>query len=100
MIRRIYPEGTGERSPRWRFNRSFPGCRSPAFTAETLRALEPANLSEVDAAMNNAIAEKKLPGGVVWIECNGQSYHKAYGNRSPSRESNRQAKRQFSTSLP
>src|SRR5262249_32848069 len=29
-----------------------------------------------------AIAEKKCPGGVLWLEHRGQSYHKAYGHRA------------------
>ncbi|HEY2951363.1 MAG TPA: exo-beta-N-acetylmuramidase NamZ domain-containing protein [Verrucomicrobiae bacterium] len=37
---------------------------------------------EMDAAITNAIADKKLPGGVLWIERHGQSYHKAYGHRA------------------
>ena len=41
-----------------------------------------AKLAEMDAAITNAIADKKLPGGVLWIERNGQSYHKAYGHRA------------------
>lgn len=39
-------------------------------------------LAEIDAAIEQAIAEKKLPGGVFWMERNGVSYHKAYGKRS------------------
>src|SRR5260221_587947 len=41
-----------------------------------------AKLSEMDAAITNAIAEKRLPGGVLWFERRGQVYHRAYGNRS------------------
>ncbi len=29
-----------------------------------------------------AAAAKKLPGGVFWLERNGTSYHKAYGNHA------------------
>ena len=41
----------------------------------------------MDAAINQAIADKKCPGGVLWLEHRGVAYHKAYGNRAlvPSR---------------
>jgi uncharacterized protein YbbC (DUF1343 family)/CubicO group peptidase (beta-lactamase class C family) len=59
-----------------------PGVQFLASAAEVSPAFKAATLGEVDAAMNHAIAEKKLPGGVVWIERNGQAFHKAYGNRA------------------
>ena len=37
----------------------------------------------VDDAIHQAIAEKKLPGGVLWVEHNGRVLvHRAYGNRA------------------
>ena len=47
-----------------------------------------AKLADVDAAITNAIAEHKLPGGVFWLEHKGEYYNKAYGNRVllPKRE--------------
>jgi CubicO group peptidase (beta-lactamase class C family) len=47
-----------------------------------------AKLSEVDAAIEKAIAERKCPGGVIWIEHRGVAYHRAYGSRAiePQRE--------------
>src|SRR6266699_3144031 len=42
----------------------------------------PEKLAEMDAVINQAIAEKRCPGGVLWLEHRGVSYHKAYGNRS------------------
>lgn len=39
-------------------------------------------LAEMDAAINQAIAEKRCPGGVLWVEHRGTAYHKAYGNRA------------------
>ncbi|MCU1347553.1 MAG: pbpE 6 [Acidobacteria bacterium] len=42
----------------------------------------PAKLQEMDAAIGQAISERKLPGGVLWIERNGAVYTKAYGNRA------------------
>jgi len=53
---------------------------SPPRTAET--PLYPEKLAEMDAAINRAIADKKCPGGVLWIEHRGVRYHKAYGNRA------------------
>ncbi len=39
-------------------------------------------LAEMDAAIQAVIDNKKCPGGVLWIEHNGVSYHKAYGERA------------------
>src|SRR5215204_2767015 len=39
-------------------------------------------LQEIDGAIKQAIAEKKCPGGVLWFEHAGESYHKAFGNRA------------------
>jgi uncharacterized protein YbbC (DUF1343 family)/CubicO group peptidase (beta-lactamase class C family) len=36
----------------------------------------------MDAAINEAIADGKCPGGVLWVEQGGRSYHKAFGNRA------------------
>lgn len=45
-------------------------------------------LRRVDQAIHDAIADGKIPGGVLWVERKGQIYHKAYGHRSlfPKRE--------------
>ena len=42
----------------------------------------PEKLTAMDAAITEAIAEKKCPGGVLWLERNGTAYHKAFGNRA------------------
>lgn len=42
----------------------------------------PEILAQVDGAITNAIAAKKTPGAVIWIEHGGQSYQKAYGERA------------------
>ncbi|HEY5611752.1 MAG TPA: serine hydrolase domain-containing protein, partial [Thermoanaerobaculia bacterium] len=39
-------------------------------------------LREIDAAVELAIANKKIPGGVFWIERDGVAVHRAYGNRA------------------
>jgi uncharacterized protein YbbC (DUF1343 family)/CubicO group peptidase (beta-lactamase class C family) len=45
-------------------------------------AFYPQKLEEMDAAINETIAEKRCPGGVLWVEHRGVSYHKAYGQRA------------------
>jgi len=45
-------------------------------------ALKPAKLAEMEAAITNAIADNKLPGGVLWLERRGEAYHRAFGNRA------------------
>jgi uncharacterized protein YbbC (DUF1343 family)/CubicO group peptidase (beta-lactamase class C family) len=48
-------------------------------TNETsLRVLK---LAEMDTTIEQAIAKKRCPGGVLWLEHRGDSYHKAYGKR-------------------
>jgi uncharacterized protein YbbC (DUF1343 family)/CubicO group peptidase (beta-lactamase class C family) len=39
-------------------------------------------LREIDAAVHQAIADQKIPGGVFHLEHNGAIYQKAYGNRA------------------
>lgn len=39
-------------------------------------------LSQMDERIQRAIAEHRLPGGVLWVECRGSNYHKAFGSRS------------------
>jgi uncharacterized protein YbbC (DUF1343 family)/CubicO group peptidase (beta-lactamase class C family) len=55
-----------------------------AFTgiAQEAKPFRPEKLAEMDAAINQAIVDKKCPGGVLWFEREGQIYHKAYGNRA------------------
>ena len=61
------------------------GCASSKRTQEVFRADK---LAAMDAAIEQAIASNKCPGGVLWVERNGTSYHKAFGNRAlvPERE--------------
>src|SRR5205814_3880618 len=39
-------------------------------------------LNAMDGAINQAIADNRCPGGVLWFEHKGQSYHKSYGHRA------------------
>lgn len=45
-------------------------------------ALRPEKLAEMDAVINEAIAAGRCPGGVLWVEHQGASYHKAFGKRA------------------
>ena len=63
----------------------------PPPTAKTTALIQFFNLEklrQVDQAIHDAIADGKIPGGVLWAERKGQIYHKAYGHRSlfPNRE--------------
>lgn len=61
-------------------------CENPRLermeTAQPPRLWHEEKFSEMDAAINQAIADKKLPGAILWIERNRESYHRAYGKRS------------------
>lgn len=48
----------------------------------TPTGFRPEVLSQMDAAINQAITEHRCPGGVLWVEHQGLAYHKAYGNRA------------------
>ncbi len=74
------------------FARSSFGCGSlliwlcarttSSLAADRPSAFRPEKLAEMDEAINEAIKEKRCPGGVLWFEHRGFSYHKAYGNRA------------------
>jgi len=51
-------------------------------------ALYPGKLAEMDAAIAQAIEDRKCPGAVLWLEHRGEVYRKAYGARAvvPQRE--------------
>jgi uncharacterized protein YbbC (DUF1343 family)/CubicO group peptidase (beta-lactamase class C family) len=59
----------------------FWGCATKSPTPLPT-AFRPEILAEMDAAINQAIADHKCPGGVLWLEHRGAVYHKAYGKRS------------------
>lgn len=50
--------------------------------AAGVTAFDPVKLGEMDNAIETAIGEKKLPGGVLWLERQGVRYQKAYGHRA------------------
>lgn len=58
-------------------------CQSFSLRAQDLAStFLPEKLAEMDAAITQAIAENRAPGGVLWLERNGVAYHKAFGRRA------------------
>lgn len=45
-------------------------------------AFEEKKLAELDAAIHQAISDSHIVGAAVWVERNGVSHHKAFGNRA------------------
>jgi uncharacterized protein YbbC (DUF1343 family) len=43
---------------------------------------DPAKLAAIDTAIAEAIAAKKIPGGVLWLERDGATHRQAYGRRA------------------
>lgn len=66
----------------------LPGCQSPSRTTVPQQAFHPEKLEEIDRAIDQAIADRKCPGGVLWLEHRGAAYRKSYGSRAvvPERE--------------
>src|ERR1044071_2327490 len=60
----------------------FGAGSSNAPAASEPRVLHPEKLAQMDQAINDAITNKRCPGGVLWFEHHGVVYHKAYGNRA------------------
>src|SRR5436309_12367852 len=64
--------------PRW-FSFGLFLCFCVAQTSHPLRGgqtvFRPEKLAEMDAAIDQAVADKKCPGGVLWLEHGGVSYH-------------------------
>ena len=57
-----------------------PAVAAPSFKAD--------RLADITSAVTNAIAEKNIPGAVIWLERQGLSYHRALGDRAlvPNKE--------------
>src|ERR1035441_1345383 len=47
-----------------------------------VRPLDPDRLRKIDAAIDKAIDEQRLPGAVLWVEHGSDHYWKAYGSRA------------------
>jgi uncharacterized protein YbbC (DUF1343 family)/CubicO group peptidase (beta-lactamase class C family) len=58
------------------------GQRIAAPAAETSPLFRSEKLEAMDAAINQAITDHHIPGGVFWLEHRGQNYRKAYGQRA------------------
>jgi|GEM_PF-234583 len=48
----------------------------------SLKALHAGKLPELDTAIKNAVADGTIVGAALWVEREGESYHKAFGNRT------------------
>ena len=55
---------------------------SSLFGASSAPSFRAARLAEMDTAITDAIAEKRAPGAVLWVERQGLIYHKAFGRRA------------------
>jgi uncharacterized protein YbbC (DUF1343 family)/CubicO group peptidase (beta-lactamase class C family) len=58
------------------------------FLTQTAPAFNKAKLADADRAIGAAIADKRMPGGVLWLQRGEDVYRKAYGKRAlvPSEE--------------
>ncbi|MFM8336020.1 MAG: serine hydrolase domain-containing protein, partial [Opitutaceae bacterium] len=57
-----------------------PAATPPSVPARAA-ALDPAKLAAIDEAVARAIADRKIPGGVLWIQRDGEIHRRVYGNR-------------------
>src|SRR5262249_34354740 len=55
---------------------------SACTTGSTQQKFDPALLRQIDARIEQAIADHKIPGGVYHLEQNGNIYENVYGNRA------------------
>jgi uncharacterized protein YbbC (DUF1343 family)/CubicO group peptidase (beta-lactamase class C family) len=52
------------------------------FPCSGAMALRQEKLEEIDRTISHAIVNQECPGGVLWLEHQGMSYHKAFGQRA------------------
>jgi uncharacterized protein YbbC (DUF1343 family)/CubicO group peptidase (beta-lactamase class C family) len=57
-------------------------CKSTPPASTVAAPFYEPKLAEMDAVINQAIADKQCPGAVLWLEHRGVTYHKAYGHRA------------------
>lgn len=50
--------------------------------AAAQEALRPDKLAEMDHVIEQAVAARECPGGVLWVGYKDANYHKSYGNRA------------------
>jgi uncharacterized protein YbbC (DUF1343 family)/CubicO group peptidase (beta-lactamase class C family) len=48
----------------------------------SINVFSPAKLAQMETAILQTVQSNKIPGGVMWLERNGHSYHKAFGRRA------------------
>jgi uncharacterized protein YbbC (DUF1343 family)/CubicO group peptidase (beta-lactamase class C family)/beta-lactamase class A len=61
---------------------SAPATTAAKLVAPAARTFKADKLAAMDAAVEAAIAAKQIPGGVLWLERDGEVYKKAYGRRA------------------
>jgi CubicO group peptidase (beta-lactamase class C family) len=54
---------------------------TPPSAPSRAAAFDQTKLTAIDDAVARAIADRKIPGGVLWIERDGQVHRRVYGNR-------------------
>jgi CubicO group peptidase (beta-lactamase class C family) len=59
-----------------------PGIQAPVTATAAQTELDTARFPQIDAAIDAAIADHKMPGAVLHLERNGAVYEKAYGLQS------------------
>ena len=60
------------------------GALGASFAHAAAATFKPEKLAAMDTAVAEAISTKKIPGGVLWFEREGEIYRKAYGQRALS----------------
>ena len=58
------------------------GCATPEPNPASTSGFQADRLAAIDNAIEEAIANRRLPGAVAWIERDGRVYHKSYGQRA------------------
>lgn len=87
-----FPQRCANVSPRERINprgvnsagRAVLVCLATAacLVASAFGAFRSEKLAALDGAVTAAVGANKLPGGVLWLEHQGEAYHRAYGARA------------------
>ena len=72
--------GKGRSARPFLFALVFAACASSISPVD--ETFDRTKLRAIDARIEQAIADHQIPGGVLWMERNGVSYHRAYGDRA------------------
>ena len=76
----LHDLGKGRSARPFLFALVFAACASSTLPVD--ETFDRMKLRAIDARIEKAIADHQIPGGVLWIERNGVSYHRAYGHRA------------------